>query len=812
MSYMRNTLPLALKTPIWKDFCDAWDEELLLFKDEILKKKDIYITDALSDEELVIYLRDFGYSPNRLLDNSSEFLKKEIKTLLYKIRNKTTYSIYDYFFRLVGLKGRVLNYFYDSFKLVEAVDIKKTIDVNLVNHINKSKFFYGLEPILNFNQFLDLQLMLDSTDPEFNMDLDADIPWYLDEDVNKFVTKHLSIDIFPKEIIIKDDKEYLFTIEMSLFINDIADYNKKAVEVPHVGLNLFFINSNTGIYNHWSQNTYSIPDLKINSSITSVISTYNPTFLLALDTEDGLDNEMDLDRDITWSLDNESIPPTPESIFQMFYYICAGFGRKSFIRDTYFDELTDPFSILGLWDFDKCSNLDDNIFTDYSRNNRDLTVIGNEFSNSEGIISGKSLEFFGIDTYAEVSTFIVDVNIFTLNFWVDFNDNQISDSFTILETGFLSIDYNNLLKELYVTINDGVNFVTSIIDYTNYLDINTMITIKFRLDENLCDIFLNGIVIDSLDVSSIVSVSGTTFIRLASDSLLTDFYKGKIDEIRFYNKVLNDETIEYLFTNKIGNIASSLDKEYFCEPISQGELFQNTALYHINTLVKANFVKNQRVLRSDGITETYTGFLQSPLPIKGRTVEIKYTSGLDNHIAVDDGSGKLQSLVGNFIDGNIDYITGEYNLTFYGVVSVVNTFLDDNTSTVSALLDYENIVPGSFKLYYEIGVTSYTTFDNGAGAITGTSITSGSINYDTGVVDIVFDLTANNINCDYSYKNYAIPNDKSLVNINYELDKILPITEVGIKNMNGDLVCYTTFPDVEMDNQDHISTQFIIYK
>jgi hypothetical protein len=49
---MRNTLPLALKTPIWKDFCDAWDEELILFKEEILKKKDIYITDEIKDEIL----------------------------------------------------------------------------------------------------------------------------------------------------------------------------------------------------------------------------------------------------------------------------------------------------------------------------------------------------------------------------------------------------------------------------------------------------------------------------------------------------------------------------------------------------------------------------------------------------------------------------------------------------------------------------------------------------------------------------------------------------------------------------------------
>jgi hypothetical protein len=61
---------------------------------------------------------------------------------------------------------------------------------------------------------------------------------------------------------------------------------------------------------------------------------------------------------------------------------------------------------------------------------------------------------------------------------------------------------------------------------------------------------------------------------------------------------------------------------------------------------------------------------------------------------------------------------------------------DDFTVTIGA--DYRPVNPGSVTVAYTIGTTEYEATDNGDGAITGTGITSGSIVYTTGVVEITF--------------------------------------------------------------------------
>ncbi len=63
---------------------------------------------------------------------------------------------------------------------------------------------------------------------------------------------------------------------------------------------------------------------------------------------------------------------------------------------------------------------------------------------------------------------------------------------------------------------------------------------------------------------------------------------------------------------------------------------------------------------------------------------------------------------------------------------------DGEEVTFTTTLVYKPVVPNNFEVYYTIDGTLYVAKDNGSGGITGTNITTGSINYETGAVSIEF--------------------------------------------------------------------------
>lgn len=91
--------------------------------------------------------------------------------------------------------------------------------------------------------------------------------------------------------------------------------------------------------------------------------------------------------------------------------------------------------------------------------------------------------------------------------------------------------------------------------------------------------------------------------------------------------------------------------------------------------------------------------------------------------------------------------------------TVVSAEVADDTpngiiTSFSGTLANTNISPGQVSFAYTIGAQEYTATINGAGTITGTHITSGSITHSTGVWAIVFSTAPDdttNITADYIY-------------------------------------------------------------
>lgn len=103
-----------------------------------------------------------------------------------------------------------------------------------------------------------------------------------------------------------------------------------------------------------------------------------------------------------------------------------------------------------------------------------------------------------------------------------------------------------------------------------------------------------------------------------------------------------------------------------------------------------------------------------------------------------DGADKVE-LIGK--------ITAEVGATGNGTATVFDYTLAQT-----------NIKPSTLTVHYTIGATAYDGTDDGAGNITGTNITIGTINYTTGAISLTFTTAPDNaadITNDYTY--YAPP-------------------------------------------------------
>ncbi|RLE64909.1 MAG: hypothetical protein DRJ47_06440 [Thermoprotei archaeon] len=92
-----------------------------------------------------------------------------------------------------------------------------------------------------------------------------------------------------------------------------------------------------------------------------------------------------------------------------------------------------------------------------------------------------------------------------------------------------------------------------------------------------------------------------------------------------------------------------------------------------------------------------------------------------------------------------------------GITDEVIATADGTTTSYHHVTLHRPLKPESVVIHYTIGGVSYTATDDGSGSISGSHISSGSVDYSSGTVDITFDTAPDadtNITIDYSYYPY----------------------------------------------------------
>lgn len=194
---------------LWSEFLTAHSYEIANMEDFYASIKDNWNIEHNTKENLIRIAETFGYTPNLIINSTISMAKRELESLPYRIREKTTYNGYSLIFQQNGLLGDTFNYYFDGKKLVKCVDYDAT-QKNLVTY-DKYSPFYGVKAIKNFSTALNSpeisldymynnQIIYDSEllryyslDQKFN-------PWWqLDTPYLQLPTKHLGIEYFPSK-------------------------------------------------------------------------------------------------------------------------------------------------------------------------------------------------------------------------------------------------------------------------------------------------------------------------------------------------------------------------------------------------------------------------------------------------------------------------------------------------------------------------------------------------------------------------------------------------------------------------------------
>lgn len=764
---LKKNLPNILKQDVWEDFMDVVTDVFTQLQTEIEEKSNYFNFDTYTDEEeLVAVAKSLGYTPNRILDESLDFLIQEVKDIPFKIRNKAIYNFYDYIFRKVNIPGDVYILYKDYSGLLRAID-KSKIGDNLDAITDYTVPFAGISPILHFDTVTEDPFTLDYTPLLY---LDSEYGWSLDQSALTQPTNHLAIEYIITELVeCESGNECIINKERLNYLGRSVEYGRKATDLPHVGAQLTLLMDQSKFFNSFDSTlSYSIPKLKTSCSVTQNYQSGG-------------------------------------NINDKFFSFKVGTGTRTLYdinQSNIFDNLYFHLSFENPNDSDQILELE----TGYI-----ATVSGN-YTMVQGI-SGQTISYNGVNTEINVSNYGFASGNKSISFWIKPDAlGQIDTQPRLLYwPGVFSSYYNTTNSTLYFTLigssaSKTVTYEGDIAGKELYIDVEIDDT------NDLLNLYINNAIVDFADISAIGAYNTVADLYIGSANG-DKFYKGIIDELRVYRRLLTTAERQYLYTSKVGGVAD-LTVPVYRQVLSTNQSHENPNWEVVECSIPANSVSDEFLARGDGITDYISGSLNY-LPTVDGPLEISYTSFPNNYVITLDLLGNVE---GDKASGFIDRDTGLYTIYFYKEKLISSEVVSTGeTSEISGYnIGFPNIKKNTFNLFYTISGTPYTATDDGNGNVTGTGISSGTIDYDGGVLNITFSGstdTGKDVTAQYTYFDYSIPSPDTDITVDYKTQNNLDLTEVGLFDADDKLIVYGTFPPTKFQNiYNHLSLQIAIKK
>lgn len=296
---LEKKIPASLRNEFWTSLMLAVEDEILVMRTEIEKKKVIFSTSVAEVDRLkelgdLVYELDYDFlsSIETLLTESygidhalvTEFIRAELTKVPFQVQNKALLLLYKSFFNFFNfsLKNKISVYLTtDTFDIFtkNTILIRDLVSDILVG-LEQSFDTYGFSDdddqtltdssfILGFNRpyssfyeqnvtgnFIGRTPSVPILDSDDNFTLDGSELTILDatELDLRITTRHISLEVVADQLFRRKDadgitREYLFTADAASYLYSGIYFNKKASEVPHIGMQMTIFVDKTGFSN-----------------------------------------------------------------------------------------------------------------------------------------------------------------------------------------------------------------------------------------------------------------------------------------------------------------------------------------------------------------------------------------------------------------------------------------------------------------------------------------------------------------------------------------------------------------------------------
>jgi len=801
---------------LWLQFMEAIARELYLEREKMTETRYLYDYSVQLQDGIINDSEMFGYTPNLIVDNSLEMLRKEYESIPFRIRNKTNYNGYNIIFKQISKLGEVYNFYWNNDKFIRAILSDDIIEYINNNTISYSEPFYRMDADKNFSSISSLEkITLDS-----GYTLDQKIGkkiWRLDKNAGITPTKHLGLEYYSDKVYTKNDNTYLITSEFFEYLLQGAMYTKRCPIIPHIGIQVSSFLYETEGYDYFNLNgEFSIPDLQLRSCCGfNYMKGFTKEEKFILDTQQTLDNLVNykLDADV----EGTGRPSTEE-----FKYISCGSGSLPTVQEKYKD-VYQYNKMMLFYTFSDDDGSDE--IKDYSQNYYNATVYGNT-KKIEGIV-GKSVDLDG-STYVKSNSNLIIINDnFTFGFWIKPYSQSSDDRICAIDFDFLKVYYDYDVGQFEIEFNGQTYYISA------EQNINYNILFEFNTDDNLLNIYVNSVLEESIDISS-VTFAGQYPLYIGTNSNIENDedelkFIGIIDDLYIMNKIYTEDEIQYLYNTKYGIITHLGNKLAEYELDDSSEITETDLWTLISSQVSCNDIRNEFGVRI-GDEKTYIGYTNFS-PIKSKTFNFTYLKDLvftTEEIKVySDANGDFYYLDDNNaqipVGGHIDYNTGLFILNTYVSKSIKNKSLIISDTIYDEIIDSNcEYKPNTITvtIYFNDGVIkSYT--DNGEGHFEGEGVVSSDINYTwNDSLNPKVNLVLSNtdyykviISYDYDEDMDMLKNSNVYFNYKTESSDKNNIKEIAIENVNHEILAYMTFPPIQSYNEyNYVSANFFIRK
>jgi len=804
---------------LWPQFIEAIAEELdvqLKFieltkyqKDILAMSRDVVVssdptldTSELFISNLLLLAEKYGYEPNLILDDSFDFIVKELLSIPIKIKYKGTYTGYTIPIREIGYSGDIYNFLYNTDKMIKMVKWSSIITA----YTSISDFtlpFYSVTPDKNYSSLVNQIVFLDSN-PIRKLDekpsINPTTNWFLDGKYQQILTKHLGIEVYIKEAITANQQDFLLTEDYFKYLEKAVDYNASMGAIPHVGCSInFAVPSDNSFDEFNTSEVYTVPLLKLKTNTT---------------------------------IHADGVPS-----LSAIKFISVGTGTQYIPDHTTKDILGTPLAtskenIVMLYSLTS----PDTIMYDLAPTPYNATVVGN-LKKTSGMF-GQEVTFDG-NTYVVTSATAKRTITRQDQSWIGWFDNTDSSSEEcgIYDCGLIKITCSDTSLKVYYDRS-----ISPILNVDNLVAGPHFVNIVFDMTNNIASLYVDDEIKDFYNEGS--GIVGMTSFNTPTQTVmgaylddnnafvpkLSSCFTGKISNVCLTKKTLSSEERGELYTNTM-TLNASLKNPLARFPIADKEKFEDSSWIGINTFAPALTVNDEILFQKQevGTTEVRTGVTRYKNIIP-KTFNISYRRFLNGNYQSqslkDDGNGNLTS---DYLSGTIDYNTGEYLVKFFNTFSYDNSYTLEGTPTnvsfnlLATLGNTEvDIVPGSVKVYYKINGYYFLATDSGESDIVGSNLINSTLDHASGLLTLNTVGTSlplqDSIVVSFDYYKYSNITLNEVFIANYKIyqdiiEQPIRITELALEDENHSALIYCTFPPIEFHSiNDYLATNIMVRK